>query len=55
MAACYADGITAGISATQYGSNNSVTSAQAALMMMMALGYFQLYKDFGSVWQVDSV
>lgn len=55
MAACYADGITAGISATQYGSNNSVTTAQAALMMMKALGYFQLSKDFGSDWQVATV
>ena len=55
MAACYADGITAGISATQYGSNNSVTTAQAALMMMKALGSFQLSKDFGSDWQVATV
>ena len=55
VAACYADGITAGISATQYGSNNSVTTAQAALMMMKALGYFQLSKDFGSDWQVATV
>ena len=28
VAACYADGITGGISATEYGSNNSVTSVQ---------------------------
>ena len=55
VAACYADGITAGISATEYGSNNSVTTAQAALMMMKALGYFQLSKDFGSDWQVATV
>ncbi|EGJ46026.1 hypothetical protein HMPREF0866_02180 [Ruminococcaceae bacterium D16] len=55
VAACYADGITAGISATEYGSNNSVTTAQAALMMMKALGYFQLAKDFGSDWQVATV
>lgn len=55
VAACYADGITAGISATQYGSNNSVTTAQAALMMMKALGYFQNASDFGSDWQVATV
>ena len=55
VAACYADGITAGISATQYGSNNSVTTAQAALMMMKALGYFQYSRDFGSDWQVATV
>ena len=55
VAACYADGITAGISATQYGFNYEVTTAQAALMMMKALGYFQLAKDFGSDWQVATV
>ena len=55
VAACYADGITAGISATQYGSNDSVTTAQAALMMMKALGYFQNASDFGSDWQVATV
>ena len=55
VAACYADGITAGISATEYGSNNSVTTAQAALMMMKALGYFQNASDFGSDWQVATV
>ena len=38
VAACYADGITSGVSATAYGSNNSVTAAQAALMMMKAEG-----------------
>ena len=55
VAACYADGITAGISATQYGSNNSVTTAQAALMMMKALGYFQFAPDFGDDWQLATV
>ena len=55
VAACYADGITAGISATQYGSNYEVTTAQAALMMMKALGYFQYTSDFGSDWQVATV
>ena len=55
VAACYADGITAGISATEYGFNYEVTTAQAALMMMKALGYFQNAKDFGSDWQVATV
>ena len=55
VAACYADGITAGISATQYGFNYEVTTAQAALMMMKALGYFQYTSDFGSDWQVATV
>ena len=55
VAACYADGITAGISATEYGFNYEVTTAQAALMMMKALGYFQYASDFGSDWQVATV
>src|SRR5699024_6200474 len=41
VASCYADGITSGTSATTYGGSNTVTAAQAALMMMKALGYFQ--------------
>ena len=40
VAACYADGITSGTSATTYGSNDTVTAAQAGLMMLKALGYF---------------
>ena len=55
VAACYADGITAGTSATTYGSDESVTSVQAALMMMKALGYFQYQKDFGGDWQVATI
>ena len=55
VAACYADGITAGISATQYGFNYEVTTAQAALMMMKALGYFQYASDFGQDWQVATI
>ena len=55
VAACYADGITGGISATEYGSNNSVTSVQAALMLLKALGYFQYSSDFGTDWQVATI
>ena len=55
VAACYADGITAGTSATTYGGDQTVTAAQAALMMMKALGYFQNVSDFGSDWQVATV
>ena len=55
VAACYADGITGGISATQYGSNNSVTATQAALMLLKALGYFQYSSDFGTDWQVATI
>lgn len=55
VAACYADGITGGVSATQYGSNYSVTATQAALMMLKALGYFQYGSDFGTDWQVATI
>ena len=41
VAACWTNGITAGTSATTYGGDQSVTTAQAALMLMKALGYFQ--------------
>ena len=55
VAACYADGITAGISATEFGFNYEVTAAQAGLMMMKALGYFQFTPDFGSDWQLATI
>ena len=38
--ACYANGIMAGVSATEFGTNVKVTTAQAALMRLKALGYF---------------
>ena len=38
VAACWTNGITAGTSATTYGGDQSVTTAQAALMLMKALG-----------------
>ena len=52
VAACYTNGLTAGYSATTYGGSDSVTTAQAALMLMKALGYFQYASDFGSDWQL---
>ena len=55
VAACKADGIIAGYSATTFGSNDTVTAAQAALMMMKALGYFQFGNDFGDDWQLATV
>ncbi len=48
VAACYTNGITSGVSATTYGGDQSVTTAQAALMLMKALGYFQFQSDFGT-------
>ena len=38
-----------------YGGNDSVTTAQAALMVMKALGYFQYQSDFGADWQLSTV
>ena len=55
VAACWTNGITAGTSATTYGGNENVTTAQAALMVMKALGYFQYNSDFGSDWQLSTV
>ena len=50
VAACYANGITSGMNATTYGGGKSVTTGQAALMLMKALGYFQYANDFGDDW-----
>ena len=55
VAACYTNGITAGISDTIYGGEKDVTTAQAALMLMKALGYFQYSSDFGNDWQLATV
>ena len=55
VAACWTNGITAGTSATTYGGSEDVTTAQAALMLMKALGYFQYASDFGNDWQLSTV
>ena len=55
VAACWTNGITAGTSATTYGGSEDVTTAQAALMLMKALGYFQYSSDFGSDWQLSTI
>ena len=55
VAACAAEGVVSGIGNGQYGGDNTVTAAQAALMIMKALGYFQYNEDFGSDWQVATV
>ena len=52
VAACYTNGITSGYSDTIYGGSDTVTTAQAALMLMKALGYFQYSSDFGGDWQL---
>ena len=55
VAACYTNGITAGVTATTYGGSESLTTAQAALMVMKALGYFQFQSDFENDWQLATV
>ena len=55
VAACQANGIIAGYSSTVFGGSDNVTAAQAALMMMKALGYFRFDKDFGEDWQLATV
>ncbi len=55
VAACYTNGITSGYDAKTYGGSDSVTTAQAALMVMKALGYFQYQSDFGADWQLSTV
>ena len=51
VAACWTNGITSGYTKTTYGGSDTVTTSQAALMLMKALGYFQYQSDFGSDWQ----
>ena len=55
VAACYANKIVSGTSATTYGGDATVTTAQAALMILKALGYFQYAADFGEDWMVSTV
>ena len=55
VAACWTNGITAGTSATTYGGDQGVTTAQAALMLMKALGYFQYDSDFNGDWQLATI
>ena len=54
VAACYTNGIIAGYDAKTFGGNDSVTTGQAALMLMKALGYFQYQSDFGDDWLVET-
>ncbi len=55
VAACVAEGVTAGIGNGLYGGDQEITAAQASLMIMKALGYFQYQEDFGSDWQVATI
>ena len=55
VAACYNNGVIAGISATEFGGSNNVTAAQAALMVMKTLGYFGFQGEFGQDWKLATV
>ena len=55
VAACAAEGVVAGIGNGQFGGSQKVTAAQASLMIMKALGYFQNAEDFGTDWQVATI
>ena len=55
VAACYTNGITSGTSPSTYGGSGNVTGAQAALMLLKALGYFQYSQDFGDDWMLSTV
>ena len=52
--ACYANGIMAGVSATEFGTNIKLTTAQAALMMLKALGYYEV-KTLPANWDLAVV
>ena len=45
VAVCYAEGITGGISATEFGGNNTITTLQAGLFVLKALDWFQGTND----------
>ena len=55
VAACVAEGVTAGIGNGLYGGDQKITAAQASLMVMKALGYFQYQEDFGDDWQIATI
>lgn len=55
VAACAAEGVVAGVGNNMYGGSNNVTAAQAALMIMKALGYFQYQADFDTDWQIATI
>ena len=53
--ACFANGIVSGASATQYNGSAVVTTREAALMMLKALGYFQYAGDFENDWALATI
>ena len=55
VAACYANGVTAGTGANTYGGSANVTAVEAALMVMKALGYFGYQGEFADNWTLAVV
>ena len=55
VAACYNNGIIAGIGANKFGGDANVTAVQAGLMVMKALGYFGYAGEFGDSWKLATV
>ena len=55
VAACYTHGLTSGTSATTFSGDDPVTTVQAALMLMKALGYFQYASDFSTSWELATI
>lgn len=55
VAACYNNGIIAGVSATQFNGDASVTAVQAGLMTMKPLGYFGHAGEFADDWKIATV
>ena len=55
VAACYNNGIIAGVSANKFGGDANVTAVQAGLMVMKALGYFGYAGEFGDSWKLSVV
>ena len=55
VAACYNNGITGGTSATTYSGSASITTVEASLMLMKALGYFTFTGEFKDNWQLATI
>ena len=55
VAACYNNGIIAGVSADKFNGDANVTAVQAGLMVMKALGYFGYAGEFGDSWKLSVV
>lgn len=55
VAAMYTNGLTSGTSATTYGGAATVTTTEAALMVMKTLGYFEYQGEFEGDWKLATI